>query len=141
MLSTSQVTTTTVTGSEKKYKKVTYTNTANGSGVWSTANLTDLYGYLIKIVVTDAGTNPNAAFTLSMVEVGQTSGDHLLGSGGPVDFTAGNSSYFAIPGQGTGSVNYPTPPFLTGSYDVSTSTSNTTASAVYQVDLYLVDSL
>ncbi len=137
------VTTTTVTipGSDKMYKKVSYQNTADGAGAWATASLTNLYGYLIKVVISDAGTNPNATFSLGLVEPSATSGDHFFGAVTGVDFTSGNSSYVAIPGQTAGSVDRPIPVFLTGSYDVGTSSSNTTAAAVYQVDLYLVDSI
>lgn len=131
----------TLPGSTKRYKKISYTNTANGAGAFATATITDAYGYIAKVVCTEGATGLNASFSLACVETGQSAGNHFFGAVSGVDFSAGNTSFIAIPGQTASSVTLPIPVLLTGSYDISTTTSNTTASAIYSVDIYLVDSL
>jgi len=125
----------------KYLKKVSFTNTADGSGVWATASLTDLYGFIAKVVVKDAGTNPNATFSLLLGETGASNNTYFFGACSGIDFTGGNSDFVAIPGQTASSVTTPIPVLLNGNYDLATSSSNTAASAAYSVDIYLVDTI
>lgn len=131
----------TLPGSTKRYKKISYTNTANGAGAFATATITDAYGYIAKVVLSEGATGLDAVFALACVETGKSAGDHFFGSVTGVDFSSGNTSFIAIPGQTASSVSLPIPVMLTGSYDISTTTAQTIASAIYTVDIYLVDSL
>lgn len=129
--------------SPKFVKKVSFQNTAEGSGAWLTATLPNMNGYIAKVVVThvNPSLDPNAAFTLLLGDVGATNSMYFYGAGGPIDFTGGNTSFVFIPGQTAGSVTTPIPVLLNGTYELSTSTAQTVAAVVYQVDIYLVDTI